>query len=173
MIYVPLEDLAETVIWNSEVYAPHPDGKGQLPADLIAHLQRQQMPSESEPNQSYIAVRPGVISCDVLWNNRIYSPQHGETRDVPADLFGWLIENRPDLLAMDAFTIVKEKAAPPDGSRLELESPDLIAEQIAPGDMPTAPDGTVDDSGHASIGDLPDADDEEIILDVGTQIIAA
>lgn len=173
MIYVPLEDLAETVIWNSEVYAPHPEGKGQLPADLIAHLQRQQMPSESEPNQSYIAVRPGVIACDVLWNNRIYSPQDDATHDVPADLLAWLVSSRPELLVMDVLETAKQKAAPPDGSRLELESPDLIAEQIAPGDMPTAPNGTVEDSGHASIGDLPDTDDEEIILDVGTQIIAA
>ena len=165
MILVPLEVLTDAVTWQGEVYAPSPDGVGELPADLVAHLAAIEAQEPAPEKQRIIPIRPGVFINDVLWNGIIYASTQGVEADPPADLVEWAQMTMPNLLH-PAPAQADPQTVGPDGSMLEIDSPDLVAQftVIVPEPIPS---GVVNDSGHAVFGDQP-----QVLEDIDAPLVA-
>lgn len=168
MILVPIEALDEAVVWNSEIYVPDQDGTGQLPADLVAHLAHRKSVTAS-PNSGLVPIRPGILNQDVLWDKVIYVTDPQATGEPPAEMLEWLQVMRPDVMMIAPAAALPASEVAPDGSRIEMAMPDLIAVPLNEWQIPSAPSGIVNDVGHSMIGG---GAGEEILLEVGTAMVA-
>jgi hypothetical protein len=168
MILVPIEALDEAVVWNSEIYVPNQDGTGQLPADLVAYLANRKSVTAS-PNSGLVPIRPGILNQDVLWDKVIYVTDPQATGEPPAEMLEWLQVMRPDVMMIAPAAAILASEVAPDGSRIDMVAPDLIAVPLNEWQIPSAPSGIVNDVGHSMIGG---GAGEEILLEVGTAIVA-
>lgn len=146
MIYVPLEALTEAISWGAEVYAPHQDGTGELPPDLVAYLDSVSERKVSDP-PGIAYVRSGVLAGSVKWGKTLYVPMDGAKEDPPQELIDFLIEHQPALVVTDQ-EVDQPETVTPDGSRRETDQPNLTAGRVQIQQQPD-PNGVVRESGKA------------------------